>query len=114
MHLYFIDEVRKCLKNGGQATVENNEEKGGTFLVGYKGEIFTIYDDFQVGQSVDQFASCGCGYHLALGSLTTTEQFEIDPVERLTLALTAAERYSSGVRRPFIILDSDMNEWSIE
>ena len=105
MHLYFIDAIRECFKIGGYARIENNREDGGIFLVGYQGRLFEIEGDFQIGESEDNFAACGCGYHLALGSLTTTANYQINPVDRLTLALTAAERYSAGVRRPFHIID---------
>ena len=106
MHLSFIDAVRKCLKDGGYTRIEYNEELAGEFLIGYQGEIFHMSSDFQLSQNTDNFAAIGCGRDLVLGSLTTTKEYETSPVERLTLALHAAESYSAGVRSPFLILDS--------
>jgi len=114
MHMSFIDKVRECFKEGGYAKIENNTEHAGAFIVGYKGELFTIESDFQIGQPLDGFACCGCGDDLACGSLTTTAQYEIRPQDRIALALHAAERYSAGVRRPFLILDSEGHKWTIE
>jgi hypothetical protein len=62
----FIDSVRKAFRNKGYSTVSNNEESGGTFLVGYQGCLFKICGDFQVGMAVDKFSSVGCGFNYAL------------------------------------------------
>lgn len=95
----FVDAVRTCLQTGGYARKENEEETAGTFLVGYSGRLFTIDSDYQVGESIDNFAAVGCGAQVALGALFATPQRP--PRERLTTALKAAERHSAGVRGPF-------------
>lgn len=97
----FIDEVRRCFKDGGMATKTNDAEAGGVFLVGYRGRIFDIQSDYQVAERCDDFDACGCGADIALGSLISTEEF--DAKMRVGIALEAAERFSSGVRRPFRI-----------
>src|SRR6476620_5754324 len=45
----FVDAVRQCLKDGGYAQIKHGEETGGSFLVGYRGELFAIDGDYQVG-----------------------------------------------------------------
>lgn len=97
----FVDAVRLCLKNGGYAKVKDGEESGGTFLVGYRGRLFFIDNDFQVGESLDKYAAVGCGDTIALGALCATRNLCIDPAVRMSSALYAAERYSAGVRSPF-------------
>jgi len=97
----FIDAVRKCLKDGGFAEKENEKEWGGTFLVGYKGRLFMIQDNYQVAESIDNFQSVGCGEEIARGALCVTQG--LPPEQRIRLALEAAERYSAGVRGPFLI-----------
>ena len=97
----FIDAVRKCLKDGGYAKKDKEEESGGTFLVGYQGRLFEIDNDYQVAEVLQNYASCGCGLDLALGSLYSTEDKK--PEERVTMALQAAEKFSAGVRSPFNI-----------
>ena len=104
MNTVFIDAVRECLRDGGYTKVNDNNEKGGTFLVGYKGKLFNIDGDFQVGIHVRNYDSVGCGGELCLGSLYTTEKLDIEPKERIKIALKAAELFSGGVRRPFNIL----------
>jgi hypothetical protein len=97
----FVDALRECLKFGGFAESKNEVERGGEFLVGVDGRLFTIESDYQVAENVDPYAAVGCGADLALGSLHTTLDFEMTPSERIDAALLAAERFSAGVRGPF-------------
>lgn len=98
----FIDEVRNCLRDGGYARNNHGEELGGRFLVGYKGKIYEIQDDYQVGLPLDEFTAVGCGELIAKGSLYSTRGK--DPEERIKEALEASERFCAGVRAPFKIL----------
>jgi ATP-dependent protease HslVU (ClpYQ) peptidase subunit len=103
----FINAVRDCLKAGGWAEKDKDQERGGTFLVAYKGRIFTIFSDYQVGENAEPYAAVGCGEDLALGSLHTSQREEgfIDPRDRVTAALEAAAAFSAGVYPPFRIED---------
>ncbi|MFW6016921.1 MAG: hypothetical protein ACOCRK_10825, partial [bacterium] len=98
----FIDAVRNCLKDGSFAQKDLEQESRGTFLVGYKGRLFKIYNDYQVEETVDNYNAIGCGEQIALGSLYSTKN--TPPRERIKIALEAAERYSTGVNRPFKII----------
>lgn len=102
----FVDAVRQCLKDGGYAAKVNEEESGGTFLVGYKDRLFSIEADYQVGEFIDGIMAVGCGDDIALGSLYTTAKIDMNPEERIHMALEAAERYSAGVRSPFNIINT--------
>jgi len=104
MHTLFIEEVRTCLKKGGYAKVEDNVEKGGTFIVGYDGIIYMVENDFQIYSPRDQFDACGCGHAYAKAVLYATRGRKDNPRERIKLALTTAEHFSAGVRGPFKIL----------
>lgn len=46
----------------------------------------------------------GCGDQIARGALYGTQMQP--PKERIRIALEAAERFSAGVRGPFIILEN--------
>lgn len=100
----FIDAVRKCLKDGGYAEVDKNQESGGTFLLGYKGILYRIGGDYQVGISACDFDAVGCGHDLCKGSLHATHSYDIKPERRIKMALEAAEAFSAGVRGPFTVL----------
>jgi hypothetical protein len=102
----FIDAVRECLKNGGYAEREKDRESGGTFLVGLRGRLFQVDCDYQVGESVTDYAAVGCGHAYAKGSLYSTGDLRA-PADRIIMALEAAARHSAGVRGPFKILSTE-------
>lgn len=98
----FVNAVRDCLKTGGYAWKTSDEESGGEFLVGYRGRLFKICSDYQVGESLDGYDACGCGESYALGVLAATVMWSAD--RRVTAALEIAAKFSSGVRGPFNVI----------
>lgn len=98
----FVDGIRACLKDGGFATKNCEAEIGGTFLVGVRGRLFVIANDYQVGELAEEFAACGCGDDIALGAMFATKGLPMK--QRIEIALKAAETFSNGVRGPFVIL----------
>jgi ATP-dependent protease HslVU (ClpYQ) peptidase subunit len=100
----FIDALRACLKAGGWARKDSEREEGGTFLVGVRGQLFAVYDDYQVGKAADGFAAVGSGSQIALGALYATAGTGMKPKKRVEVALHAAERFSAGVRGPFVCM----------
>lgn len=103
----FVNAVRECLKAGGYARAVNGEEEGGTFIVGYRGKMYLIYSDYQVGIPSEEYAAVGCGQDLALGALFASSVSNLEPEARINLALGAAEAFSAGVRPPFNIISSE-------
>lgn len=101
MNTVFIDSLRATLKDGGYARTNNGAEEAGDFLVGYRGRIFRICSDYQVAENLELFDAVGCGAELALGALHATR--DKAPADRVGAALDAAEAFSAGVRRPFLI-----------
>lgn len=97
----FVDAVRECLSAGGFSKKKDGVETGGTFLVGYAGRLFTVEDNFQVGESVHGFTAVGCGESFALGYLWDREG---KPEALVRGALEAAEQFSAAVRGPFHIV----------
>jgi ATP-dependent protease HslVU (ClpYQ) peptidase subunit len=101
----WIDAVRQCLKDGGWATVDSAQERGGDFMVGVDGRLFEVHGDFQVAELDDGYAAMGCGDDVALGALyaTGTPGTVEEPERRILTALSAAQRHSGGVRSPFVL-----------
>lgn len=97
---HFIPAVRECLKEGGYTTVKENNEEGGSWLVAYRGRLFHIESDFQVGESTCPFDACGCGAPYALGYLHNTHDFGWASVQG---ALDCASTFSAGVKGPYVI-----------
>lgn len=99
----FVDSTRKCFAENGFGKIPDRDHNdGGTFLVGYNGNLYTIDRDFQVGTHSQGFDSVGCGSDIALGALYATRGKK--PTERVTMALEAASTFSAGVAPPFKIL----------
>lgn len=97
----FVTAVRTCLKDGGWASKNAEQEQGGDFLVGVQGRLFSVASDYQVGEPADQYAAVGCGDELALGALHATADLDLTPRQRLTAALRAADHHSAGVAAPY-------------
>ncbi len=106
----FVESVRDCLKAGGFARRHDEEERGGQFLVGFRGRLFEVCADYQVAEMISGFNAVGCGAQIALGALeayATVGAICINPEERVRLALRAAEVWSAGVRAPFHVVSTD-------
>lgn len=97
----FIDAIRQCFKDGGYASKSNEQESGGSFLIGLRGRLFEIEADYQVGEPLDGYAAVGCGAEIARGVMYATP--DMQPKKRIELALQASERHNAGVRGPFHI-----------
>lgn len=100
----FVASVRECLKAGGYATKEKEQEIGGVFLVGLAGRLFRVDCDYHVGEASAFYDAVGCGESYAKGVLFATAGQ--DPETRVRSALAAAEAHSAGVRSPFVVLDA--------
>jgi ATP-dependent protease HslVU (ClpYQ) peptidase subunit len=101
----FIDAVRAMQKDKGSMKKENElEEHDAAFIVGYRGKLYVVESDYQVGRPIENYAAVGCGSQIALGALYATRNSGMSPEERITMALQSAVEYSAGVRLPFHIV----------
>lgn len=106
---HWIPELMETFNESGyrgdQSAEDHDETRiGGTFLLGYRGVLYQIESDFQVGIPADQYAAIGCGQDLALGAMHAAMKAGIkEPNKIITMALEAAEKFSGGVQRPFVI-----------
>ena len=98
----FIESVRGCLKDCGFSEVDNNQESGGSFLVGYRGRLYSVAPDFQVNEMAAGVDAIGCGRQYALGAIRVLRH--LPPEERIARALDVAAHYSGAVIPPFNIL----------
>lgn len=101
----FVPAMRECLKEGGYAKVENNQEEIGFFLVGYQGRVYTIADDMQVNRYQDGMSAVGCGANYALATLATLQDMDekLDPEKAIMKSLEIAGRFSNGVSGPYTV-----------
>lgn len=102
----FIDGVRGVLKTGGFAQVSNGVERGGTFLVGWRGKLYMIHDDFQVGRASQGFYAVGSGGAHAEGALHATQTARMGAERRVLAALEAAMALVTTVQGPFKVVSA--------
>jgi len=106
----FVDCVQELFRNKKYAVVENAAESGGNFIVGYKGEIYEIESDYQVGIPSCGYTAVGSGFAYALGALHFMKNnvhhinMNLSADEKVKLALHAASAFNSYVRQPFRVL----------
>jgi len=101
MRTKFIDSVKQAFKDNGFGTIGGSEEDtGGIFIVGVEGRIFTIDEDFHVGENVVNYMAEGSGGMFALGALHATKH-QKNPKMRLKAALEASAEFSMSVAPPF-------------
>ena len=100
----FIDAVRDCLKEGGYTRVDCSRETIGTFLVGVRGRLYIVDDDYNVRRDNGGFNAVGSGLSVALGSMHSTAKLRLHPRERIAMALEAASTFITTVRGPFDII----------
>ncbi len=101
MVIDFVNAVRDCFKVAGFAEKDKEQESGGVFLVGFRGQLYRVAADYQVGRPADGYDAVGCGDQQANGSLFST--VGRPPETRIRTALSAAEHHSAGVRAPFVV-----------
>lgn len=101
MRTKFIDSVKVAFKDNGYGDIGgSDEDTGGVFIVGVCGRIFTIDEDFHVGENIVNYMAEGSGGMFALGALHATKN-QKNPKVRLKLALEAASEFSMSVAPPF-------------
>jgi ATP-dependent protease HslVU (ClpYQ) peptidase subunit len=102
MRTKFIDSVKQAFKDNGYGSIgsSSEEDTGGIFIVGLEGRIFTIDEDFHVGENVVNYMAEGSGGQIALGALYATKN-QKNPKLRIKAALEAAAEYNMSVSAPF-------------
>jgi 20S proteasome alpha/beta subunit len=114
MRTLFIDAVIECFRvNGFGKHVSSmygfdseftRGHETDPFLVGVDGRLFTIEEDFQVGENRADYITNGSGHAVAMGSLYTTRHIK-NPRQRILTALEATADYITSVAAPFTIIE---------
>jgi len=99
----FVPAMRATLSDEGWLETKDGREEGGCILVGVRGRLFEVQDDFAVLEAGCGFEAIGSGVSVGLGALYATAGG--DPRARIFTALAAAESFTTGVRGPFTILE---------
>lgn len=102
----FTRAVHECLERNGWdpqgGSRPQRRSSDNTIMVGYRGKLYVLRDNFEVSRYPDHFYAIGVGGEIAIGYLAATK--ERGPRDRILGALATAARYSVGTRDPFTIL----------
>lgn len=102
----FVDAVRSALRDGGALHQQYNVDRlDGPFLIGWRGRLYSVEEDFQVGRLADPYAATGSGRRVAMGALHVLGA-EPRPQQRIKRALEAAARYDAYVAPPFVVVEA--------
>jgi ATP-dependent protease HslVU (ClpYQ) peptidase subunit len=101
----FVDALRVVQKDKGSLKkLDDEETHPASILVGWRGNLYAIEEDFDVGRPADDYYAIGAGAYLAFGSLHSTKGLVEDPKQRLLMALEAASAYNAACRGPYTVL----------
>lgn len=108
--VYLINEFapafRKKLKECGFLEIDKSKETvSNSFLIGFRGMLFSVSGDLSMVQHADGYASVGSGSEFALGVLHAyRNDKKIKPEELIKKALEAAAHHNPYVQEPFEII----------
>jgi ATP-dependent protease HslVU (ClpYQ) peptidase subunit len=107
MRTVFIDTLRDAIHKSGSIRSEEGAERfDGNYLVAFGSKLYIVLSDFSIHTPLQDYAAIGAGAPVALGTMYATEGLISDPVERLQVAVHAAEVFNASVRGPFHYLST--------
>lgn len=112
MNTKFVHALMECadrnklvIQDGNDGSSDKQNDVA-DLIVGIDGRLFEIQSHIQAMEWYEDYMALGSGSKYAMGSLNTTAIFDIEPKERLRLALEAAEKYALSVAKPFQYITS--------
>lgn len=100
----WVDCLRDVfVKKGVAKKGKEIESFTGSFLLGFRGEIYTVEETYQLIGVESQEATCGTGGDYALGSLYTSRNSRWNPHKRILTALECAAAHNIQTSAPFDI-----------
>jgi ATP-dependent protease HslVU (ClpYQ) peptidase subunit len=81
---------------------------GGDIIFAYKNQLYLIDCEGSIHEPYDEYITSGSGLDFAMAVLSQNKNKPI--IERITEALTAAEKHGVGIQRPFYILNTKNDE----
>lgn len=100
-----VEAIRRLFADRAAAIIEDGMEYGGTFIIGYRGHLYEMDNNYQVLERTSQTAAIGTGGPYALGAfhgmIDTIPGVNIPLL--LTRALEISARFASCVAPPFVV-----------
>jgi len=99
---FVVPSIRKQVKEN---ELEQMEKEDFEFLIGLRGHIFELDENWAAYEANQDYQSIGSGVDIAMGSLYSTSSWK-NPIKRISVALEAASLYNTFVSAPFTILEN--------
>ena len=108
LQLDVVESIRSCFSSFGYGIKDGVEDIGGNFLIGYRGCIYEMQNNFSILRSLDYIA-VGSGENHAEAVLATLidDNPDFDPYFCLTKAISVASKFVSSVSEDCTILTTD-------
>jgi ATP-dependent protease HslVU (ClpYQ) peptidase subunit len=107
LQLDVIESIRNCFEVYGIGEFKNGEHQGGNFLVGYKGCLYEMQDNFSILKNED-FAAVGSGgFHAEAVLKVLTEDPNFDPYYVIQKAIEVASNFTTSVSGECTIVTTD-------
>ena len=105
-HAYLITlvvpEMRSVLLlHGAMGKDEGRDDGYNSFLMGYRGKLYSFFSDFQLNRYDDGFDAVGAGREYAVGAMGASAHLE--PKKRIKQALEITALWNTTVCSPFHI-----------
>jgi len=112
----FIPVVRHVFSENGLyiIDIDGAEKFDGEFILGYRGKIYRMQNDFSLLRAVDDFVSIGAGGEAASAVLYATKDLKMNALTRLETSLQSAAYQIVTVKGPFHYTSVDLYGEPIE
>ena len=103
----FIPTLQNDLEEFGakQRSQEGTDKMEAAIMIGYKGRLFVIGEDFALSQIASDYEAIGAGARYARGYLYAMRETSNSPEKLIGGALECAAHFSAAVSEPFTILE---------
>lgn len=102
----FIPELQKVFEKHNIFPSDDKTVSELQLLIGYKGEVYLMDFDFNIGIPSDCYSSIGASNEVALGAMfvLNSQQNNLSPEEMITVALEASVKFTTSVKPPYTIM----------
>ncbi len=101
-----VPRLRNALRDAGALKTSEGVDQGAHFVIGLRGQLFSVGLDFSATGLVDDYMAIGSGRHHAYGALHALAGLQMAPEERIQRALAAAAQYTMNVGAPFLLISN--------
>lgn len=114
----FIPALRQAIKeHGGEVKGESGrEEMDACYLIGVRGRLFQIDDNYGVFESRTLYASVGCADQEALAAMFTVDRLipNTSAEQSVRGGLLAAAEFDTSIRPPFTVAMLVESDWTCD